>query len=93
MGTLKGPRAEPANAGPARELFRYEARREGRVVVVMTASLVADGAVVETEIYPVTGVAGQDPVHRPFTFTSPEVALRFAEETLVALEYLGCGIV
>jgi hypothetical protein len=51
-----------------------------------------DGISVEAEIYPATDPPAPEPLLRPFHFTSSEHASRFADETLVALEYLGCSV-
>jgi len=73
------------------ELFAFEARREGRTVAVLRGTTAEDGSVVvETEIYPITAPANSDPQKRELTFNTREQARRFADETVVALEYLGC---
>ena len=72
-------------------VFTYEARREGRTVAVIRGVAGSDGSVtVETQVYPVTAAATADPQTRPFTFKTREQALRFADEAVLALEYLGC---
>ena len=72
-------------------VFAYEARREGRTVAFIRGVAGNDGSVtVETEIYPVTASAAVDPQTRPFTFKTREQAIRFADEAVLALEYLGC---
>ena len=75
------------------ELFAYEgqARREGRTVAVLRGTAGDNGSVVvETEIFPVTAPANSDPQMRPFTFPTRDQAIRFVDEALLALEYLGC---
>lgn len=48
--------------------------------------------IVEVEVYP-TGGAGLEPMPLgPYTFDSLEDAVRFTEEALLALEYLGCSV-
>jgi hypothetical protein len=72
-------------------MFSYEARREGRTVAVIRGVPGSDGTVtVETEVYPVTAAANVEPQTRPFTFKTREQAMRFADEAVLALEYLGC---
>jgi hypothetical protein len=74
-------------------LFVYEARKEGRTVAVLRGIPGLDGAVtVETEIFPVTAPATADPQTRPYAFPTREQATRFADEALLALEYLGCTL-
>lgn len=86
------PRAGSANAVPARSLFQHEVRRDGRIVVTLSAREATTGVTVESEVFAVTHVAGEAGLTRPFTFTSLDHARRFADEALVAFEYLGCTI-
>jgi hypothetical protein len=75
------------------EVFSYEARREGRTVAVIRGVTGADGSVtVETQVFPVTAPANADPQTRPFVFRTREQAIRFADEAVLALEYLGCNL-
>jgi hypothetical protein len=84
-------RAKAAASGP---LYTHEIRKEGRPVVKLTAVTNGDATVtVETEVFPVTLPPGQSGVRRPFRFAGNEAAERFAEETLLALEYLNCDVV
>jgi hypothetical protein len=73
-------------------LFEHEIRRDGRVVVVLRARQTSLGVTVDSEVYPLTQPAGGDPVTRPFDFTTLDQAHRFADEALVAFEYLNCNI-
>lgn len=77
---------------PGTELFRHEVRRDGRPVVTLRGVQATDGISVEAEIYPATDPPAPDPLLRPFHFASSEHASRFADEALVALEYLGCSV-
>jgi hypothetical protein len=80
-----------ARKAPEQELFAYEARREGRTVAVLRGIASDNGSVVvATEIFPVTAPANSDPQTRKMTFSTREQARRFADETILALEYLGC---
>ena len=49
--------------------------------------------IVEAEIYPVGRPPGRSAGARPFSFASAEAAQRFADESLMALEYLNCELV
>jgi hypothetical protein len=74
-------------------LFAYEARKDGRTVVVIRGKQDGNGAVtVETEILPVTAPPNADPQVQPYVFTTREQAARFVDEALLALEYLGCTL-
>lgn len=86
-------RDAPEHTGPSQELFAYEARRDGRAVVVLRGVQEPDGVVVETEVFAVTDKPGEDGIRRPFAFSTPDQARHFAEEALTALEYLNCSVV
>ncbi len=74
-------------------LFAYEARKDGRIVVVIRGTQDVNGAVtVETEIVPVTAPPNTDPQVQPYLFATREQAARFVDEALLALEYLGCTL-
>ncbi len=75
-----------------REIFRYEARREGRAVAVLRGVDVGGEVTVETEVFPVTQSPDTESVRRPFTFHSRDHARRFADDALTALEYLNCVV-
>jgi hypothetical protein len=76
-----------------RPLFSHEVRRDGRTVATLHGIQDDDGGfTVETEIYPVTVPGQVEPQRRPFSFPTREQATRFVEETLMALEYLGCAV-
>jgi hypothetical protein len=86
-------RKAAADAPPAgREIFRYEARREGRPVAVLRAVDVAGEVTVETEVFPVTQAPDSESVRRPFVFHSRDHARKFADDALTALEYLNCVV-
>lgn len=93
--SLTSPRSqqpEPATAGSTRSLFQHEVRRDGRVVATLRATRTPDGIAVETDVFPVTAAAGEPGITRPFPFASLDHARRFADEALVAFEYLGCTV-
>ncbi len=81
-----------ADAGPTRTLFQHEVRREGHVVATLQAREAESGIAVETVVFPVTRLAGEPGMTRPFAFASLEHARRFVDEALVAFEYLGCSV-
>ena len=83
---------ESAQAGSTRSLFTYEVRRDGRVVATLQGQQSTAGTTVETEVFPVTSAPGKPGLTRPVTFGSTEHARRFADEALVAFEYLNCTI-
>ena len=83
---------EPAQAGSTRSLFNYEVRRDGRVIATLEGRQSAEGTTVETEVFPASAAAGEPGITRPFAFGSTEHARRFADEALVAFEYLNCSI-
>ena len=84
--------AGSAGADSAGSLFQHEVRRDGRVVATLRAHKTPAGVTVESEVFPVTQVAGQPGVTRPFDFGSLEHARRFADDALVAFEYLNCTV-
>lgn len=96
MSLRSGPKlAAKAAAAPAAgtALFQHEARRDGRTIAVLRGERNGDGTVlVEATVTPL-GRAADQAITRPFTFPQAETARRFADETLQALEYLGCDVV
>ena len=84
--------AEPRAGDQGRPLFQHEIRRDGRVVAILRGHTTPAGVTVDSEVYPLSQPAGGDPVLRPFVFTTLDQAHRFAEEALVAFEYLNCTI-
>lgn len=85
--------ARAAAAEQSAELFTYEARKDGRPVVVLRGVQTDTDVIVEAEVYPVNSALEQEGMTRPFTFASREHAARFVEETLTALQYLDCVVV
>jgi hypothetical protein len=79
-------------AAPA-EVFRYEARHDGRTIVVLQGVEAASGGLdVETEAYPVGQKPDGPPLRRTFSFPTHEKARRFADDVLTALEYQNCVV-
>jgi hypothetical protein len=78
-------------APPPADVFRYEARHEGRTGVVHHGVEAPGGGLdVETEAYPVGHKPEEPPVRRTFSFTTYEKARRFTDDVLTALEYQNC---
>ena len=87
------PQPQPVRQGVARQLFAYEARKDGRVVVFLRGVGIENGGVtVEAQIFAMSSGLDTPPYARPFTFSSREQATRFIDETLLVLEYLACSI-
>ena len=82
--------ASTAAAGGALELFRYEVRRDGRIVALLHGTQSPVGVTVETTVFPITSSPGEEGLPRPFTFGSADQARRFADEVLTTFEYLNC---
>jgi len=71
------------------ELVR-EATREGRRVAVLRCYDGEGVTIVEAEVSP---VRGGDLVQRgPYRFRTATDAFRFVQESLLALQYLGCAV-
>jgi hypothetical protein len=70
--------------------FVREATIDGRVVANLRCYDDADdgGTVVEAQIHPKEGT----PVSRGYRFSTAPDAFRFVQETLLALQYLGCAV-
>jgi hypothetical protein len=92
-GAKRAPKTGGANPGQDGTLFSYELRREGRPLASLHGVVANGNVVVEAEIYPIGRPAGDPPLQRPFSFASAEAAQRFADESLMALEYLNCELV
>ena len=92
-GELVPDGVSPVGDEQGRTLFAYEAIHEGRLVtrLVGIGSGRADVRVV-AEVYPVHAPETSEPQWRFYDFPSPERARRFADEALLALEYLGCSV-
>ena len=80
-----------ARKPPPADVFRYEARHEGRTIVVLNGVEAASGGLdVVTEAYPVGQKPDDPPLHRTFSFPTHEKARRFTDDVLTALEYQNC---
>jgi hypothetical protein len=71
--------------------FVREAVYDGRRIAMLRCVDGPNGVtVVEAEIAP---AGGGNPVRRgPYSFSSPQEAFRFVQETTLALQYLGCAV-
>jgi hypothetical protein len=74
------------------DVLYSEVRREGKVVAVFRGVPADSGITVETRVFPVNTRDGEC-IDRPFPFPSAEHAQAFVDESLAALEYLGCTVV
>jgi hypothetical protein len=76
-----------------RTLFAYEAVHDGRLVtrLVGIGGTHEDVRVV-AEVYPVHAPETSEPQWRFYDFQTNERARRFADEAMLALEYLGCAV-
>lgn len=92
MSLTPGLLRSPGGGPDGRALFRQEARRDGKMVATFEAVTQADGSVVVAATVTPAGKTPEDAVTRPFTFARSEVARRFTDEALQALEYLGCDV-
>ena len=91
--SLDGPKAA-AGLGrrDERELAVRIARKDGRQVVSLRAAERADGCVVACDVYPVASLAVDPVTPGPYHFPDAGEALRFVEEAVQALVYLGCDV-
>ncbi len=73
------------------DVFRFEARYEGRPIVVLHGVETPNGGLdVETEAYPVGQKLNEEPLRRTFSFPTHEKARRFTDDVLTSLEYQNC---
>jgi hypothetical protein len=77
-------------ARPAREVAARVARKDGKQVVALRC-LEQDGeAIVECEVYPVSGLQIEPLRPGPYRFGTRDDAGAFMDEAMQALTYLGC---
>ena len=85
-------RTQP-DAGQADLLFAYEVRRSGRVVTRLVGIQAdVDRIRVAADIYPVDVPETSPPQRRFYDFPTRRKAQTFADEALLALQYLGCTV-
>jgi hypothetical protein len=76
------------------DLIHHELRREGKVVAIFRGVRSEAGATVETRVFPITAARdNMTGIDRSFPFPSVDQARSFVDETIMALEYLGCTVV
>lgn len=94
--TVEAPLGDGLPVRPGDEhtntLFRYELARDGRLVARLVG--IGDGQTIRVvgEIYPVLVPETTEPQWRFYDFPNREQAERFADEAVLALEYLGCTV-
>ena len=67
-----------------------EVTRDGRRVALLRCYDAEGATIVEAEVTPVGSL---DPVRRgPYRFATATEAFRFVQESLLALQYLGCTV-
>jgi hypothetical protein len=86
------PPEDGVTTGEERELSIRTARKDGRRVVSLHSLERGDECIVECEVCPVSGLAGEPLRAGPYRFESPQAALRFVDDALDALAYLGCEV-
>lgn len=69
-----------------------QAQKEGRPIIVLRRYEGARGAVVECDVFPVGAMQIEPLRPGPYVFRTPDLAARFVDEVVLALEYLGCTI-
>lgn len=79
-----------AFGGRTRTLFAYDVSKEGKIVTRLYGFESDDHVRVAAETYPCTAREDIAPEWLFFDFPTHDRALRFADEVLLALEYLGC---
>lgn len=77
-------------ATPTRELTARVARKDGRQVVSLRCIEMNGEAVVECEVYPVSGLQVEPLRPGPYRFRTRDEAGAFIDEAMQALTYLGC---
>ena len=79
-------------ADSASALFAYTVRRDGRTIALLNVYATQSGVTVDSEVFPITKPPDEPGLKRPFTFGSIDQARRFADEVIVAFEYLNCTV-
>ena len=75
---------------PGRELTARMARKDGKQVVSLRCIEMDGEAIVECEVYPVSGLQVEPLRPGPYRFRSRDEAGAFIDEAMQALTYLGC---
>jgi len=74
------------------QLFARYARKDERTVVALRGLDAGAECVVEVDVFPTTTLGLEPMPLGPYTFESLDEAVRFTEDALLALEYLGCSV-
>jgi hypothetical protein len=85
----------PASDEQSNTLFTYEVAHDRRLITRLVGiDLDGEGHSVRVaaEIYPIHAPQTSDPQWRFYDFPTREKAQHFVEESLLALEYLGCTV-
>jgi hypothetical protein len=69
-----------------------QAEKDGQRVVILRRYEGNRATVVECDVFPVDAMRIEPLRPGPYVFTGPELAVRFVDEVLLSLEYLGCSI-
>jgi hypothetical protein len=75
---------------PGRELTARMARKDGKQVVSLRCVEMDGEAIVECEVYPVSGLTVEPLRPGPYRFRTRDEAGAFIDEAMQALTYLGC---
>ena len=79
-------------ADSASALFAYTVRRDGRTIALLNVYATQSGVTVDSEVFPITKPIDEPGIKRPFSFGSVDQARRFADDAIVAFEYLNCTV-
>lgn len=74
------------------QLFIRHARKDDRTVAALRGLDRGEACVVEVDVFPTGGLGIEPMALGPYSFTTLDEAVRFTEEALLALEYLGCSV-
>ena len=88
----EGNGAGSAVADSASTLFAYTVRRDGRTIALLNVYATQSGVTVDSEVFPITKPIDEPGIKRPFSFGSVDQARRFADDAIVAFEYLNCTV-
>ncbi len=92
---IASPRSKrSADADSSSALFTRKASKGDRTIVTLYAfgNERSDGVTVVAEVWSTYTPEGSEPQRQFHVFPTREKADQFAEETLTALEYVGCSI-
>jgi len=91
-GQLRTDSPPVGGARAVDENFARTAKKDGRQVVTLRRLALGSQFIVESDVYPV-GTMRVEPLRPgPYVFGTRDEANAFIEETIRALEYLGCEV-